>query len=78
MSLLYASSALLLFGGVGTAITLNEFYLYGKDNNDFRLTRSDDGFSTPFQLDSPFPFFHTTNKKLFVSLIPESATLTCN
>ena len=71
MSLFYASFALLLFGGVGTAIPLDNFYPFGEASNDSLLSPTDDGFSSPISLRFPFPFFGSRRSTLFVSLILE-------
>lgn len=71
MSFFYAASALLIFGGVGTALPLDKFYPFGKIHNDDLLKPSDDGFSDPVHLNPSFPFFNSKHTKLFVSLIPE-------
>ena len=74
MSLLYASFALLLFGEVGTAISLDSFYPFGEASNDSLLLPNDDDFSSPITLRFPFPFFGSRRTTLFVSLILEWIT----
>ena len=72
MSFFCVSSALLMFGGVGTAI---EFYHFGEANNDECLSKTDDGFSSPISLSYPFPFFNSKHTEVIVSLILECMLL---
>ena len=69
ISLCCAASVVLLFGGVGTAIPLADFYPYGVASNDSSLTPNDDGFSIPISLRLPFPFFGSRHTNVFVSLV---------
>ena len=58
-----------LFGALGTAIPLDDFYPFGTAHNDSSLPPNDDDSSEPILLNRPFPFFGSRHISLFVSLM---------
>ena len=57
----------LILGGMGTAIPLENFYPFGAAASGSMLPPNDDGSSAPIFLNRPFPFFGSMHTSLFVS-----------
>ena len=50
-------------------ITVEEFYTFGENSGDSRLSRNDDGSSEVITLRTEFPFFDQIRRRVYVSTL---------
>lgn len=60
-------AAVVCLSAFGDCVLLDDFYPFGKSVGDEEMLRGDDRFSSPLQLEMPFPYYDREESILYVS-----------